>query len=191
MKNILKLVNLKVLNDFFIRLSKQERIIFYITIGFLFAALFVNLLWWPSWDNIEELNQEIINKQKTINVDLRLIGMQDIIEKETEKYTDYFLELGSSEDEIILIQKEIQSLASDSGVYIGYIRPADITNEGIFKIYHVNVNCEGEMPKMVKFLYDVESSPRLLTVEKYTIVPKSEGSSIAQCRMMIAKTAIP
>jgi Tfp pilus assembly protein PilO len=191
MKDISKLINLKILQDFFARLSKREKTVFYSTVGILFVLFFVNLFLGPSLDNIEELNQEIINRKKTINVDLRLVGMQEVIEKETKKYTDYFVELGSSEDEIINIQKEIQNLANDTGVYVGYIRPADITNEGIFKIYHVSVNCEGEMPKMVKFIYDVESSSKLLTVERYTITPKSEGSSVSQCRMMIAKTAIP
>ena len=191
MKVIAKFIDTKGIQDFFARLSKREKSIFYATIGVLFLLLFVNMFLGPSLENIEQLNEDIANAKKTINVDLRLIAMQDVIENETKKYNAYFAEFGSSEDEIILIQKEIQTLGDSAGVYIGHIRPADIATEGIFKVYYVNVNCEGEMPKIIQFLYDIESSPKLLTVERYTITPKSEGSSIAQCRMMIAKTAIP
>ena len=47
------------------------------------------------------------------------------------------------------------------------------------------------MPEVVKFLYSVENSGKLMTIEKYVISPKEQGSSIAQCRLTVSKVIIP
>jgi len=185
------MINLQTLQVFYSRLSKREKTIFYITVVVVFLLLFVKLLIEPFIDKMRSQREEIANKRKLIELDLRLLAAEDIITQEMKKYENYFSQAGSAEEEIIYIQQEIQSIADRLGVYIGYIRSSETLQQGFFTIYYIMVNCEGEMPGIVEFMYELENSTKLLSVEKYSITPKSETSSVAQCRMTISKTVIP
>lgn len=185
------MVNLQALQSFYNRLSKREKTIFYITVTVVFILLFVKLLIEPFANKMRSQREEINNKRKLIELDTRLLAIKDVIAQEAKKYENYFSQAGSAEEEVILIQQEIQSIADRLGVYIGYIRSSETLKEGFFTIYYITVNCEGEMPHLVEFMYELENSSKLLSVEKYSLNLKSEGSSVVQCRMTVSKTVIP
>ncbi|MCM8757859.1 MAG: type 4a pilus biogenesis protein PilO [Candidatus Omnitrophica bacterium] len=92
-----------------------------------------------------------------------------------------------SEDDTTSILKELERLANKSGVYIVDIKPAGLRQEGNFKKYVINLSCEVQMEQLVEFMYNIESSHKLLTIERYQISPKSKETSIASCTMTITK----
>jgi Tfp pilus assembly protein PilO len=182
--------NIQLIQTLFSRLSRREKIVFNCTVAVILGIFFWNLIEsFLSKNNAQ--NEEIASKNKLIQLDLALLAWEEGVKKETEKYKDYFSPVASAEEEITLTLTEIENLATQAGIYIGYIRPGEVTNEGIFEKYLVNLSCEGQMPQIIAFLYSIESSKRLLTVEQYVVSPKTEGSSVAACRMTVAKIAIP
>ncbi|MBN3039802.1 MAG: type 4a pilus biogenesis protein PilO [Candidatus Omnitrophica bacterium] len=177
------------LQTFFLRLSKREKLIFYITLGVILMLVFKLLLIEPALTKMSEQDKEIADKKKIIKLDLRLLAIKDKVEEESKKYEGFLMQAGSAEEEVVLMQKEIQRLADEAGLYVGNIRPGEVEEKGFFQTYLINVNCEGEMPQIVDFLYGLETSAVLLTVERYTITPKNENSSVAVCRLVVSKTA--
>ena len=191
MANPFAIFNLQNLQGIYMRMSKRERIIFYGATIFIFLAVFDRAVIGPSLSRMQEQEKEIAQKKFIIKKDLHIVVLKDSIEEESQKYETYFSKTGSIEDEGRAILKEIETLASEAKVYLVYIRPQEPVTEGPFKRILVDLSCESKMPDVVKFLYSIESSPRLLTIEKYRVVPKEEGSSIAQCRLTVSKVVIP
>ncbi|MCM8782891.1 MAG: type II secretion system protein M, partial [Candidatus Omnitrophica bacterium] len=64
-----------------------------------------------------------------------------------------------------------------------------LRESGTFKKYVINLSCEAQMPQLVEFMYNIESSHRLLSIDKYQITPKSKETGVASCTMTIAKIA--
>ena len=191
MVNIGALFNLANLQALFTRMSKREKMIFYGAALFIFLAIFDRTVIAPSLLRMQEQEKEIKEKTFIIKKDLYIVALKDNIKEESKKYESYFSKTGSIEDEKGAILKEVENLANDAKVYLVYIRPQDVISEGPFKKIVINVSCEATMPDVVKFLHSIEDSSKLLTIDKYTIIPKEEGSSIAQCRMTISKVVIP
>ncbi|MBN2119668.1 MAG: hypothetical protein JW734_01255 [Candidatus Omnitrophica bacterium] len=191
MMNVQSLLNLQNLQSFFSRLSKREKMVLYGASFFIFLAFLDRAIIAPSLSKMETQENEIREKKLVIRKDLRIITLKDSIEEESKKYQTYFQQTGSIEEERTAVLKEVENLASESGVYLAYIRPQDIISEGPFKKIVINLNCEAEMPRIVGFLYAIESSTRLLTIDSYVISPKTEESSIAQCRIVVSKIVIP
>ena len=185
------MIDIKKLQALLERLSKKEKILFYCACIFIFLLLLDKALVEPSLFKIKAQDKEISDKKLIIKKDLRMLKLKDVIEQESQKYNGYFSKSGSLEEEKTLILKEIENLANDNGVYLIYVRPGDIITEGPFKNFIVSLSCEAEMPEVLSFLYSIESSSKLLTIDKYVITPKTEGSSIAQCRITISKILIP
>ncbi|UCC94425.1 MAG: type 4a pilus biogenesis protein PilO [Candidatus Omnitrophota bacterium] len=185
------MINIKSLQDLFVRLSKREKIVFYGAIISVFFALLFRLIIFPFLSKRESQNEEIKNKKIVIQKDLRLLALKDIIVKESQKYKELFSQKFSPEEQMTSTLKEIENLANEAGIYIVYIRPGETKTEKFFQYYLVNLSCEGEMSQIVGFFHSIEVSNTLLTIERYTIAPKSEGSRIAQCRMTISKMVLP
>ena len=186
------MINIDIVQGFFSRLSKIERRFLYGALLFIFLALLDRAVIAPSISKMEAQDEEIKEKKMVIRKDLKILSLKDVIEEENEKYKDYFSKsILSEEEEMTSILKEIEKLANDAGVYLVYIRPGDINTDGPFKLFYVNLNCEGEMSKVVEFLYSMEVSSKLFIIDKYVIAPKAVGSSIAQCKVTAFRVLIP
>ncbi len=172
-------------------LSKRERVIFYLSIVFISLALLDRLLISPALTKISSLDKKIEEEKLIIQKDLRLLSLKDKIKKEVSYYSGYLKKEGSPDEEMNSLLKLIEDFARRSSVSLLNIRPSGIRNEkGVVK-YYVDLNCEGDMPRIVSFLYNIESAKEILTVEKLNISPKEENSSVALCRITIAKLALP
>ena len=184
------MINLQSLQNTFTRFSKKEKIVFYVAVVFVSLALFDRLLIGPSQSRMKAQNEETLAKMMLIKADKRYLAAKDKVEFERKKCESYLSKSTSTEEEVTSTLKEIENLGNQAGIYIDYIRPGDVSAKGFFTKYLINLSCEGEMPQMVGFLYSIENSEKLLTIEKYVITPKTEGSSIARCRITVSKTSI-
>ena len=185
------MINIKQLQTFLGRLSGREKFFFYGAAIFIFLVVLDKAFIGPSFSKIKSQDEEIKEKKLIIKKDLRILALKDTIGKERQKYENYFTKSGSLEEEKTSILKEIENIANDNGVYLIYVRPGEIITEGPFKNFIINLSCEAEMPQVASFLYFIESSSKLLTIDRYVVIPKAEGSSIAQCRITISKILLP
>jgi len=185
------MINFSVFQDFFSKLSKRERLIFYSACFFIFLFLLDRLVVGPSFSKMKSQEEEIEEKKTIIKKDLYILSIKDRILEESKKYEPFFSKTKNLDAEVTSILKEIENLANKSSVYLVYIRPGEVVEEGPFKNILINLSCEAEMTQIINFLYSIENSSKLLTVERYVISPKTEASSLAQCRMTVSKIVIP
>lgn len=184
-------IQLKVLQDFLAHLSKRERTVFYGAVFFVSMALLDRLIIHPITSRIQFFNEAIEQKESDIRKSLRIISQKDRILQESQRYATFMIRSRSDEEEISSLLKEIENLASEAEVYLVDLKPREPRDMGAYKKYIISLNCEAQMEQIAYFIYNIENSNKLMAIERYQIGPKSKGSSIAKCSMVISKIGIP
>jgi len=181
------MLKIKFLYDFLGNLSKREKKFFYAAL-FAISVIFIDrLIISPVIMRIDTLNKEIYQKQSAINKYLLILAQKEKIKQWTNKLSVFLDNLNKPSDDITSVLKEIEKLANKSAVYLVDMKPGGVHQQGAFKKYVVNLNCEAQMQQLVEFMYNIESSYHLLTIEKYEITPKSKESGVASCAMTVVK----
>lgn len=169
------------------RLSKREKTVFYSTVAVVSVMAFDRLFLSPVFDKLRSLDKKIRETEATIKKNMHIVALQEKITAESAKYSSLASGLEMGEEEATSILKEIETIANKSSVYLVDLKPGELKNVGTSKKYTANLNCEAQMEQVVDFMYNIESSPLLLTIEKYQISPKEKDSSIARCSMSVSK----
>jgi len=173
------------------RLNKREKFVFNLTALVLSLVILDRLIISPITSKIANLNKAIKDEETLVKKNLRILALKDKIISQKTKFDSYLTSSGSDEEEVTSLLKEIESLANKSTVYLIDMKPAGLKESGSTKKYIINLNLEAQMEQIISFMYYIESSDRIFTVEKYDITPKSRSSSVARCGMTISKIAMP
>jgi 23S rRNA A2030 N6-methylase RlmJ len=136
---------------------------------------------------MKSLDKEIREKELNIKKGLRILAQKDKVTSEIAKYASILSSLKSEQEDVTPILKEIEILANKTSVYLVDMKPAGLKSSGTSKKYLINLECEAQMEQLTEFMYNIENSNKLLSIEKYQISPKSKESSVATCSMTIAK----
>lgn len=185
------MIDIKKLYAFFSKLSKRERLILYVALGFISLTILDRLIVHPVLSKMRLLVEEIQEEESKTKRDLHIVAQKERIIKETKKYAAYSSRDFSPEEIIILFLKELGNLADKTSVYLVDIKPSGTKVEDVYKKYLVNLNCEGQMEQIINFMYNIETSDNLLKIEKYNISPQTEGSSLARCAMTVSRVVMP
>jgi Tfp pilus assembly protein PilO len=172
-------------------LSKREKIVFYVAIIVISATILDRLIITPIWSKVTSLTKEIAETEQSIETNSRILAQKDRILSESAKYASFLNSNKTEDEEITALLKDIETIATKASVYLADMKPAAAKEAGVAKKYSVTATCEGQMDQIIDFIYNIESSNKLLVLEKYEISPKSKESSLAQVTMTIAKTVIP
>jgi len=166
-----------------INLSKRERYIFIITGGIITAALLYNFILEPAFKKWQVLNREIEIKKARFDRGLVLLERKDSIIKEYNSYA-------KSSKDISKILNYIENLAGLLGVKTGNIKPYPLTQAGIYGEYKIELQIEGQLPELVKFLSELIKLPCFVTVQKFDLRAVSENSNIFKGTIILSKIII-
>ena len=169
------------------RLSKREKLIFYGALIVISVTILDRLILNPIASKIDELNNDIEEKELSIKRNLKILAHKDRILSESDRYSVFLSEVQSEKEEETALLTEIESIANESEIYLIDMKPRDSEDVGTSKKYIVTLTGEAQMEQVVEFMYKIESSEKLLTIEQYDISPKSRDSSVARCSMTISK----
>ncbi|MCK4248849.1 MAG: hypothetical protein KAX15_03635 [Candidatus Omnitrophica bacterium] len=190
------------INEFFSRLSDREKTILYITIFIISIVFLDQMILSPIMTKMSQLSKDIDFQEETIKRNLTILARKDKIVEEQNKYSPYLVaRRKSDEEEDRSFSLELQALAKDT------IDLIDIRSSGINKIgllsrqYVIDLNFEAEMKYIFQFLYKIENSDKLYSVEKYNIRSKPDMSmeeddeeeepNVLTCSISISKVIIP
>lgn len=175
---------------FWNRLSKKERTGLTFALGILLIAGLDRLIIGPIKGRFSKVNQQIKISEKQLGHDLRNVHLKEQIEKEFEKYVEYVERSGSDEEELAKILKEIQSLTDSANVYLATTKPQPPKSVDFYKEYSVEIETEGEIEQITKFLHSINVSPQLLRVERLRISNKEEEAKTLKTSMLITKVLV-
>jgi hypothetical protein len=186
----MKFIDTAKLVGFYQRLSSREKAILYLSIMVVTAVVADQLVIRPIYKSVQSIDQKIHDTEASIKKSIRLLGQKKQMMKEAEYYAAYAASSQSSEDEILVLLKQVQELASQASVNLLYSKPGG----GEAKernIYRVSLECEGQMDQLINFFYAIENSKLLLRIEKYSLQPTAKGSSVVKCAATVSMAGIP
>jgi hypothetical protein len=187
----MKFTKLQKLFSLLAHLSKKEKLILYAALIFVSLAFLDRMVINVISSKIKALNKEITTRDSEIKNYLKILAQKNKIEIQRANYSSYLGKAKSENEEVTLFLKEVEGLANKAQIYLIDLKPAAMKEEGSAKKFLLNLNCEGKMEQIVTFMYSIETSNKLLTIDKYQINPKSKDSNLAKCSMVISKLIIP
>jgi Tfp pilus assembly protein PilO len=177
--------------DFIQRLSKEEKLIFFIAVSFAIIAFLDRVVFHVIFSKMATLDEQIKMQQTLIKKNLRILSEKDAILNLDKEYSVYSVQAKSQEEEISGILKEIENLASQAAVYMSEIKPAGLKDEKVFRKYSIILNCEATMEQIANFMYRMENSNTLFTIDNYSLAVKDKEKGTLKCTMTVSKVVVP
>ena len=173
------------------RLSKREKLVFYVSFFFICITILDRFIISPIFSELNSLDKQIDEKKATVKKNLKIVAQKDRIQAISASYGTFSNSAESDDEQMTSFLKEIETIANKDSVYLVDVKPSNVkvSRESVRK-YLVNLNCEAQMEQILGFMYDIESSEKLLMIERYQISPKSQESSVIQCTMVVSKMVI-
>lgn len=176
---------------FFSGLKGPTKILFFVAVISVSFALMDRLMIGPFLSQEQYLKAENKAQRENIRRSKRIISFRDRILEEYNQYSTY-LDSGEMTQEVIVaaLLKKIETIAGQQTVTITGIRPGDVEEKPIYRIYKTSLDCEGKLTNILSFINLLEQSDYLFQVQRYSMGPKSKGSDIIKCTMDISRILI-
>ena len=184
-------MNLQSIVSFVTKLSKRERTIFYVTIAIVGLGFMDKFILSPIFKKITHLTEVIDEQEKEIRQSMIIVSEEDRIEEETKIYKSYLSASQTEEKAITEFLKEVENIAKQSSVYLVDMKPTAKSEDGASTKYFVRLNFEAQMEQVMNFFYYVSMFQQLIKIDEYQLRPKTEGSSIISCDLLISKAVVP
>jgi Tfp pilus assembly protein PilO len=172
-------------------ISKREKTMFYTAAIVIGAVAVYGLIIEPLWSYWKDLNNSILSKEVQLLKNLKILAQKDTINAIYEKYEENIKMKGSPEEETAVILKEVENVARSSNVYIAAIQPQRVQDMSFYKEYYVELDAEGDITSLTKFIYDLQNSKQILKVKHLQLNPKPDADNILKGHIIITKILIP
>ncbi len=154
----------------------------------LLVAVFLGnrFLLLPLGDAWRELDDRATVQESRFRRGRELMARGDRIRKEYAALAQAAAAPGDPRDATALL-KDVETLAASAGVRIRDLRPTP--EEGKGKLPSISVTVESSWEPLARLLRDLQSSPRLLRVEKATIQSKAEAA-VLTAQLLIVRAPL-
>lgn len=166
-----------------INLSKREKYIFTATIVFAAMALVYNFLAEPCLKKWQLMNNEIEIKKARMNKRVRLLQRKNSIIEEYNKYA-------KTTNNISKVLNYMETLADSLGIKTSNIKPGQAIEKGFYKEYVIDLQIEGQMENIIKFVSQLEKLPTLVALKKFDLELISQNPSIFKGTIILSKITI-
>ncbi len=178
-------------SDFYTKLSAQEKMFLYITLGVILAAVFDFLFLQPVFSKLKTLDVAIVQTKDDIRRDVRYLAYKEKIFKEKEIYRAYKLDEAKTEDQIFsAFLGAVENFAREVEVNPGKLNPGDVVRKKGYAEYFANMECSGKFENIIKLIHKIDTTPNLLKVVKINIIAKKSSADEVTVSMKISKLII-
>lgn len=174
----------------FSNLTKRERNLFYLTMILIFVWVIHSFVIKPIIVKWNQLDDKIEVATLKLEKNIKMIDRKEKIKNEYENYASAVKMTGSEEEEMAKFLTEIESLASSSSTHIIEIKPRPSKKVQFYKKYLIELDAEGDINQLSKFIYDIQNSNQLLKVDKFSLGTKGAGTNLLKCHLLVSKILI-
>ncbi len=168
-------------------LKKREMLLAYVIVGFLGAWGLARTIFVPFHERLATLERTLVLEGARFKKGASLREHGDTITSEYAQYESYFSLRGISDEEAVAaFLKEIEKLSRLTELTIIDMKPQkNVEADKFSKQFQIVVKAESGMGGLVRFLYALHASPLLFSVEKMTVLPKSDDSSLLSVTLTV------
>lgn len=168
------------------KFSRNEKILGAAVLAVLFVYLFNLLVFTPLRDKFGALEENVNRSELSLRKYLELERRRDFLLGEYKNIEKYLSLKGSSNENITAILTKIEALARKAGLTILDMKPEASAKEGEASgVYHFQLNAEGELKKMVNFIYSLEDAEILLKIDRLNLSVKDENTGVMKLESLI------
>ncbi|MFH1288094.1 MAG: hypothetical protein ABII25_05300 [bacterium] len=173
------------------KLSPREKKYFLVVIIAGSFALADHFFFQKILDAFRNVDSETYLAEGKIRKNIYILSQNNRIGKEYKKFDVYFQKtMKSDEEEIAKISSLIEGKAKASRISINNMKPYPVKDLKTYKNYAIEIEAESRIGPLISFIYELESGPEMLKVEKFGLSVKEEGKPVFKTSMQISKIVI-
>ena len=169
-------------------ISKREKTILVVCVAVVAGAVIYNFALEPI------IKKWIATSNQLAAAEYKLRRSTAILKRRREIIGQYqnistYIKQGevSDEQKRAFFLGELEKLASSSGARITNIKPRAIREKSYYRQHIVELESEGDISKLTKFIYEIQTSAHFPKIEKLAISMKRGDSNILKVNMVISK----
>ncbi|OQX80421.1 MAG: hypothetical protein B6D56_05095 [Candidatus Omnitrophica bacterium 4484_70.1] len=169
-------------------LSPKERKLLYITLSFVFFALFDKLIIRSIFNEVHSVEEKIKSQLTLIKKDLLILKYKKKIMEEDKLYSIFYTKKGLVPEELMAtFLSEVEQLAKASEITLTNISPISVEEKRRYTQYKLIIECESNMENLINFIYAVNNAKKPIWVGSYEFSPKNREKYEVKCVLSIYK----
>lgn len=173
-----------------LNLNKREKALFYLALILILLGIGQRVIFSPIRAKWKQLDEKVSENLSRLKKSESILAKSAAVEEEYKKNISAVKATGSEEEEMTKFLSEIESLASPSSIHLIEIKPLPVKKTEPYKTYYVELEAEGGISQISKFMYDIENSPNLLTVDKFSLGAKESGTNLLKFHLVVTKLTV-
>jgi len=168
-------------------LKKREMTLVFVIVGLFGVWGLMRTIFVPFQERLATLERTLVLQEARFKKGATLREHGASITSEYAKYESYFSLGGISDEEAVAaFLKEIEKLSRATELTILDMKPQkNVEKDKFSKQFQIVVKAESGMGELVKFLYALHASPLLFSVEKMTLLSKSDDPSLLSSTLTV------
>ncbi len=175
----------------FKRLSPRERRLFAWTSTVLGVAVGYNLILEPLWTQLNRSRQEMETETMQLKKYRRLLAEKEKFKKEFEAVAQQSKMTGSEQEAMTQFMSQVEQMAALSGLPLKGLRPRPVSSLGKFRLFVVEIQADGAIGPITRFLHALESSPSLIKLDRLQLGVKGGPSGQIEAQMAVSLLQFP
>ncbi|MBI5299992.1 MAG: type 4a pilus biogenesis protein PilO [Deltaproteobacteria bacterium] len=180
-------MNIKDIQARFDKLSKREKMLSLGTAAVLAFLLADFLVARPLYDSYVSLKERTVEEEKKLEQNMINITMKEDIGKRFEEYRKFIRKPSGKGEEAAMMLSEIEKTARANEVTLADMKPQEGKVREFYKEYTVDIDAETELPQLIRFLHQVETSSQLMRVVKAKLSAKDKESPVVKAKLTVTK----
>jgi hypothetical protein len=142
--------------------------------GLVLLGAVIAVVLGPVRGQFRVIEEESIAQEKKMDRNLRVLspGAKDAVVRDFRQYGDALRKKGSTAEENAAMLAEVELLAKQLKIELAATKPREPRIDPDYERYAVDLEFEADMAQVVGFLYAIETSPRMLRVDRLLLDAK-------------------
>ena len=174
-----------------LKLNPREKRIAAAVIFLLAVLMGYHGVFRPLAAKMTELDDRIFSMELKLRKAKTLLRQKDDILEAAKKFPNLAqMDAGTDEEEIARVLNLIEQTASREQVSLADVKPQAVQSDNMSKRFAVELNAESNLQSLIRFIYNLEHSEKILKVEQVNSSPKEEGSSTLRSFLLVTRVVV-
>jgi len=171
--------------------SAREKIILSVCVAIILLYLGINFVFEPLKARLNDLNSQIALRELKLKKSNKVLDNQTGVEANYKKYADLIKQKANDEQEMSALLSEIESITKEIKISISDMKPSRVRVVDFYKKFSVELEAEGLLEDLTKFIHTLQSQPHFLKIERLRLERRSMRTNTLKGSILISRIRVP
>lgn len=172
------------INISYSKFSQKEKMLLFVAAGLIAIFVCRQFILKPIGRQLKCLAEEIVVKDKEAKIFHKILSQRESITKEYESIKGYLKAMNRDDARALLLRKA-EEWSAASGARLIEMMPYNTVSEDLVHKASVDIELEGTMKQVTKFMYIVCKSDVIYSIDKLQLTIPSSTSDVLKVAMII------